>query len=222
MTSNTVAHSVALRLSVGPVSDFTIEAIRAIPLIDVAGAVTSLRRRGSRLVGLCPLHKEKHPSFGINVEKNLWYCFGCNAGGDVISFIRELERCDFKTAVRILGARYGIEVRHGVLDLERMAWRSELTTVNARIKQIERAEQIRVAKILDEYRKQIRAYRNVDEVPCGLFDRLRRADARYVLSVLADEEDRLEFLSSTPAEQDRRIDEVLMDGYFLKWELPLQ
>lgn len=220
-TANTVSHITSFRLS-GPVSDFTLEAVRAIPLVDVAGAVTELRRVGARLVGLCPFHSEKHPSFGINVEKNLWYCFGCNRGGDVISFIREMEQCDFKTAVQVLASRFGIPMEHGVVDLARMAARAELKQINARIQEILRQEQIRTARAIHQYQKQIRNYRSIDDVASGVFDKLRRADARYVLSVLADEEDRLEFLSSTPAEQDRHIDEVLIDGYFSKWELPLQ
>ena len=57
-----------------------------------------LKQRGRHLVGLCPLHPEKTPSFSVNPEKQVWHCFGCGKGGDVISLIQELKGISFKEA----------------------------------------------------------------------------------------------------------------------------
>ena len=61
---------------------------------DVAASYVNLRRRGKNLVGLCPFHNEKTPSFCIYPENNSFFCFGCNKGGDVISFVMGVENLD--------------------------------------------------------------------------------------------------------------------------------
>src|SRR3954451_11581321 len=78
----------------------------------VAGEHIALKRVGTRYQGLCPFHAEKSPSFSINNEEGLYYCFGCGVGGDVISFVREIEHVDFAEAVERLAARAGIQVRY--------------------------------------------------------------------------------------------------------------
>ena len=72
------------------------------PVEDVIARYVHLRRRGRTLVGLCPFHKEKDPSFTVWPGGG-WYCFGCNEGGDVISFVMAMENVDFPEACRILG-----------------------------------------------------------------------------------------------------------------------
>ena len=67
------------------------------------GEHTALKPSGRRLVGLCPFHSEKSPSFSVNREEGLYYCFGCQASGDVISFVRRIEGCDFVEAVERRG-----------------------------------------------------------------------------------------------------------------------
>lgn len=72
---------------------------------DLVGRYTDLKRAGSReLVGLCPFHKERTPSFRVNDSKGSYYCFGCGASGDAIRFVMERERCGFMAALRYLGA----------------------------------------------------------------------------------------------------------------------
>ncbi len=78
----------------------------------VIGEYTSLKRVGRRFVGLCPFHGERTPSFSVNAEEGLYYCFGCQASGDAISFVRAIEHCDFVEAVERLAARVGITVRN--------------------------------------------------------------------------------------------------------------
>jgi DNA primase len=80
--------------------------------VAVAGEHIALRHRGRRWVGLCPFHTEKTPSFSINAEEGLFYCFGCGVHGDVIHFVRELEHLDFVEAVERLAARAGIQLRY--------------------------------------------------------------------------------------------------------------
>ena len=72
----------------------------------------ALKRVGRRYVGLCPFHQEKTPSFNVNPEMARYYCFGCNASGDAISFVRELEHLDFVDAVERLASRAGIQLRY--------------------------------------------------------------------------------------------------------------
>ncbi|MBR2893324.1 MAG: DNA primase, partial [Clostridia bacterium] len=67
-----------------------------------------LKRRGKNLVGLCPFHNEKTPSFTVYPDSQSFYCFGCGAGGEVISFIRRAENLDFSEAVRFLADRAGM------------------------------------------------------------------------------------------------------------------
>jgi hypothetical protein len=74
---------------------------------DIVAVIESrgieLRRCGKEFIGLCPFHSEKTPSFTVNVEKNLYHCFGCGEGGDVISFVMKLDNCTFAEAAKSLG-----------------------------------------------------------------------------------------------------------------------
>ena len=82
--------------------------------VDIAafvGQYVSLRKRGKDLVGLCPFHGEKTPSFHVHPDRGFFKCFGCGAGGDVITFLEKLENVPFPEAVRMLAARAGIEVQ---------------------------------------------------------------------------------------------------------------
>ena len=81
-------------------------------LVEVASEHVQTRRVGRRWVGLCPFHAEKTASFSINAEEGLYYCFGCQAKGDAITFVREVEHLDFAEAVERLAARAGIQLRY--------------------------------------------------------------------------------------------------------------
>jgi len=94
-------------------ADFTqvMETIKdRLDIVEVVSERVSLKRRGRNWVGLCPFHTEKTPSFTVNQEKQMFYCFGCGAGGDVITFWMKSENLDFPSAVRDLADRLGIEV----------------------------------------------------------------------------------------------------------------
>ena len=74
------------------------------------GSYVSLKRAGSNLIGLCPFHSEKSPSFTVYPADNSFYCFGCGAGGDAITFIRKRENLDYPDAVEFLANRAGITI----------------------------------------------------------------------------------------------------------------
>ncbi len=84
----------------------------ATDLVALASEHLALKRVGSRYVGLCPFHAEKTPSFSVNQELGLYRCFGCDRGGDAITFVREIEHLDFVDAVERLAARAGITLRY--------------------------------------------------------------------------------------------------------------
>lgn len=77
---------------------------------QVIGAYVTLKRAGSNLVGLCPFHSEKSPSFTVFPSDNSFYCFGCGVGGNVITFVRKYENLEFEDAVESLARRAGITV----------------------------------------------------------------------------------------------------------------
>jgi DNA primase len=82
---------------------------------DIVGLISerlALKRVGRRFVGLCPFHSENSPSFSVNPELALYYCFGCQESGDAITFVRKLDGLDFPEAVERLAARAGITLRY--------------------------------------------------------------------------------------------------------------
>ncbi|MEZ4269992.1 MAG: DNA primase [Myxococcota bacterium] len=88
-----------------------IEAIRQrADIVQVIGSAVVLKKKGQRWVGLCPFHNEKTPSFSVTADKNLYYCFGCHAGGDVFSFVMRHGGIDFQEAARTLATHFGVDI----------------------------------------------------------------------------------------------------------------
>ncbi len=86
-----------------------IQAVRdVVSIVDIAGDHTKLRKAGRQYEGLCPMHKEKTPSFSIDPDKGVYYCFGCGSGGDAIGLHMQVTGDDFPTAIETLARRYGI------------------------------------------------------------------------------------------------------------------
>ena len=79
-------------------------------LISIIGRHTTLKRAGREYRGCCPFHGEKSPSFYVNPQKNIYHCFGCNVGGNAISFLRDYENLTFMEAVKELSKQTGIEI----------------------------------------------------------------------------------------------------------------
>jgi DNA primase len=93
------------------IPDPVIEEVRdRADIVALVGEVVPLKKRGRNWVGLCPFHPEKTPSFNVTPEKQMYYCFGCQAGGNVFTFLMEYERLDFPAAVRALAERTGVEI----------------------------------------------------------------------------------------------------------------
>jgi DNA primase len=93
------------------ISDSEIAQVRAATdIVALISEQVALKKSGRRWSGLCPFHGEKTPSFSVNAEEGRYYCFGCRASGDQITFVREMQHLDFVDAVRLLADRAGIEL----------------------------------------------------------------------------------------------------------------
>ncbi len=85
-------------------------------IVDIVSPYVTLRRSGRSLSGLCPFHGERTPSFHVYPDNGSFYCFGCHAGGDVITFVRKIENLDYMEAVRYLADRAGMQVPESRAD----------------------------------------------------------------------------------------------------------
>src|SRR5665647_798232 len=83
----------------------------ATEIVDVVGEFVTLKRRGTSLIGLCPFHNEKTPSFNVSQSKGIYKCFGCGKGGSAVNFIMEHEHFSYTEALKWLAKKYNIEVR---------------------------------------------------------------------------------------------------------------
>lgn len=99
-------------------------------MAEVASSYVSLKRSGKNLVGLCPFHSEKSPSFNIYPDNGSFYCFGCGAGGDVITFVRRIENLDYMEAIRFLAQRAGLTVPDNQADDGMARLRTRILAVN--------------------------------------------------------------------------------------------
>lgn len=90
-----------------------VEAVKAAAdILDVVGARTQLRKSGARYTGRCPFHEERTASFSVNAVDKLYHCFGCQAGGDVVTFVRETENLDFAGAIEWLADRFRVPLEY--------------------------------------------------------------------------------------------------------------
>ena len=79
-------------------------------IVDVVSSYVKIQKKGANYMGLCPFHAEKSPSFSVSPSKQLFHCFGCGVGGDVIAFIRQYENYSFTEALTLLAKRANIEL----------------------------------------------------------------------------------------------------------------
>ncbi|MDO4493304.1 MAG: DNA primase [Clostridia bacterium] len=102
-------------------------------IVSVISSYIELKPKGRRYWGLCPLHGEKTPSFSVNADKQLYYCFGCHAGGNVIRFLMDMDHLTFREAVEKLAQRAGMQMPEFEEDgetLRQRAYRERLYAVN--------------------------------------------------------------------------------------------
>ena len=106
--------------------DEVIEEVRSSNnIVDIIGGYVKLQKKGSSYFGLCPFHNEKSPSFSVSPNKQMYYCFGCGAGGNVFTFIMEYENQSFPEAVKILADRAGIALPEAELTEEQKRERNK-------------------------------------------------------------------------------------------------
>ena len=79
-------------------------------IVDVISGYVKLQKKGSNYFGLCPFHNEKSPSFSVSPQKQMYYCFGCGAGGNAITFVMEYESFTFPEALKLLADRAGVNL----------------------------------------------------------------------------------------------------------------
>jgi len=109
------------------ISDEDVARVRAATdIVALIGERGALKQQGTRWVGLCPFHQEKTPSFSVNAEMGVYYCFGCQKSGDAITFLREVEHLDFVEAVRRLAERAGITITEDAASTAERKWRGPL------------------------------------------------------------------------------------------------
>lgn len=102
-------------------------------IVDVISGYVKLQKKGGNYFGLCPFHSEKSPSFSVSPSKQMYYCFGCGAGGNVITFVMEYENFTFPEALKMLAERAGVklpEVEYSKEERERADMRSLLLELN--------------------------------------------------------------------------------------------
>lgn len=103
-------------------------------IVDIISQYVILKRSGRNFFGLCPFHKEKTPSFSVSPDKQIFHCFGCGAGGDVIRFTSKIENVDFKESLEILADRAGIKlpVLDGV-NMEKENLKEKVYEINEKV-----------------------------------------------------------------------------------------
>ncbi|MBM3921713.1 MAG: DNA primase [Sphingomonadales bacterium] len=110
------------------ISPATIQQIMArTDITDVVGSFVKLKKRGTNLLGLCPFHNEKTPSFTVSPSKEIYKCFGCGKSGNTISFVMEHEKYSYPEALKWLAQRYGIEIEESFINDEQ---RQQLQTAD--------------------------------------------------------------------------------------------
>lgn len=116
------------------------ETIRAIEnatdIVEIVSESVVLKKAGKNYVGLCPFHSEKTPSFTVNPGKQIFYCFGCGAGGNIFNFLMKQEGMSFPDAVRMLAGRYGIDIpapRMAPSQKKRISEKEDLYALNHRV-----------------------------------------------------------------------------------------
>jgi DNA primase len=124
-----------------------------VDLLAYVSQYVTLKKRGREYVGLCPFHAEKTPSFSLNAEKQLWHCYGCDAGGDLLKFVQRYENVDFTAALRMLANRAGVELHETPDARRRRSEREAIYEANA-VAQAFFASALRKDRNAQQYLKQ--------------------------------------------------------------------
>ena len=87
-------------------------------IVSTISQYMTLKRKGRNYFGLCPFHNEKSPSFSVSPDKQIFHCFGCGVGGDVINFVKKIENIGFLDSVRLLAEKSGIQLPNDISKAE--------------------------------------------------------------------------------------------------------
>ena len=98
-------------------------------IVEIISRYITLKKRGKNYIGLCPFHNEKTPSFTVSPEKNMYYCFGCNASGDHIKFVREVDSLNFTEAIELIGQIAGITIEKQQVSSEKQSKVDEIRKI---------------------------------------------------------------------------------------------
>ncbi len=101
-----------------------------IDVVDLLSEYIQLKAAGSSHKGLCPFHNEKTPSFMVNRERQNWHCFGCNKGGDIFTFVQEIEGMDFREALKYLAEKAGIQLTNTFKDEAQSSQKNRIKDIN--------------------------------------------------------------------------------------------
>ena len=101
-------------------------------ILDIISQYVILKRSGRNFLGLCPFHKEKTPSFSVSPDKQIFHCFGCGVGGDVITFICKIENVNYREAIQILAEKAGITlpVSDNTQDMKKEMLKQKVYEIN--------------------------------------------------------------------------------------------
>ena len=151
-------------------SDEVIEEVRsANDIIQIISHYVNLQRKGNSYFGLCPFHREKTPSFSANADKQIFHCFGCGVGGNVIHFIMKVENIGFKEAIEFLAERANITLPVDSYDLG-------MSQEEYRKKEAQKAEMYEINKVTGRY-----FYDNIEKSTMAQeYIRKRQIDAKTV------------------------------------------
>ncbi len=171
------------------------EIARKVDIVDVVGDYVSLKKRGARYWGLSPFTSEKTPSFSVEPEKQLYYCFSSGKGGSAFQFIMEMEGMSFPEAVRALGERAGVKVEAGESD-EESRTRDALKELNTRV-----AGSFRHIFVNSADAEQARRYMSGRQISKEVLDRYEigyaPADRRWLFGFLRKKQYSPQFLAQT-------------------------
>ena len=131
-------------------SGFLQDLLSRVDIVDVVGRHVELKRGGANLMGLCPFHAEKSPSFSVSAAKQFYYCFGCGASGDAIRFLTEFSGMSFVDAVSDLAGQVGMQVPQEDVSPEERVRRQKLSERRLSLTEV-------LQRAADFYRTQLRA-----------------------------------------------------------------
>lgn len=109
---------------------FIQQLVSSCDVMDIVGSYVNIKRAGRHSTGLCPFHSEKSPSFVVYQDTQSFFCFGCGAGGDVITFIKRIENLDYVESIRFLASRAGMTVPEGDVDDRQAKLRQRIYDIN--------------------------------------------------------------------------------------------